>query len=154
MKKIEGHFWSPSNPSTRPIRPPVPLPIKLGASRLAVRVSTGPRRDIVGILVLLLLFLYKPIRISKIHSKILNHLWLISQIECDDSTLFSLFLPQKYTVISTKKCQNYNLISIGYFEEKTVQIEPSIIVVKRKVFFSSKCTFNIGHFFRSFWLII
>ena len=43
MKIFKGHFCSPSNPSVQPVRP-----IKLGASRLAVKVSTGPLRDIVG----------------------------------------------------------------------------------------------------------
>ena len=48
MKKIKGHFWSPSVPSvpsvpSRPSRPVRPVrPIKLGAPRLAVRLALDP----------------------------------------------------------------------------------------------------------------
>merc|ERR1712168_548681 len=55
-------------------------PIKLGALRLLVRVSTVPRRDIVGKLVLLHHFLYKPIKNSKIHKKILNYKILLKYV--------------------------------------------------------------------------
>merc|ERR1712198_491925 len=41
---------------------------------------TGPRRDIVSILVLVHHFLYKPIKISKIYSKILNKMFIINKI--------------------------------------------------------------------------
>ena len=77
MKKFKGHFWSPSHPSVRPTRP------SHQTQRFAPRRKgkyTGPRRDIVGILVLLHHFLYKPIKISRIHSKILNKMFIIKYL--------------------------------------------------------------------------
>ena len=47
MNKIKGHFCSPSVQPVQPVRP-----IKLGLRPRGVGVGTGPRRDVVGILVL------------------------------------------------------------------------------------------------------
>ena len=46
---------------------------ELGPSGLVVDVVTGPRRDVVGILVLLNHFLYKPIKMLFTISKITPH---------------------------------------------------------------------------------